>query len=695
MAKIVSLKILEEKNIIDDHLLDIIGNEFKFDHAKGLAEWLKNSIDAYIRANIPDPEQYIIFRFTDSKKGNAFLECIDFVGMTEIDIIKAFKRWGDPEAAKRGLKKRTYGGHGNGGKFYMRQMFNHSYFVTYRDGYLNIFGFSEEKRYGFAEGYKNKKMKPEEALVLADINGIIFPKNLREKIIMGETGFTVVKGFGPTGMKNKIKVRKIIRRFQNHPQSRRILSIINTSIIYNGVYLYDLLRPQDILFLPGFEKPRVFSIPEKLNLKSGGEKIIVELTNSKFSQGRLILKTSSEALGRGGKLDDLNRIDFIGEIGVVASYQIFELGVRSFPQAAFIYGECECPILENPNNDCVRNDRTKLVENNVTQALLYWVAEKIDELALEISTEEEKETAEQTKKLSSEYNEILNKWKDKFMKKVFPEIFGGGIKIGIDEKIGLTRKKIEVPRNGLAFTFGEAKIPVNQSYPLTLKALVPDPIPIGAIVLLISDNPLIELENDRLILKSDIVRLTEEGKTVAVTNINVLGKQLGEKGIVTAKAGKYSAQIHITVVEPKGGSGKKSRYPKVLLSGYDPDPLGIAVNGIVVLSPRDPLVFQRPQDVPEGIYWINTASPLADSILRKERGGVESTRWRDYLFQRYVDIFVKEAIYELQKRDPDHFRPETIDNKILGELVREVHAMAVIDLENFLFEESYKPQNPN
>jgi hypothetical protein len=32
-----------QKFIIDDAVLDLIGNEFKFDHAKGIADWLKNS----------------------------------------------------------------------------------------------------------------------------------------------------------------------------------------------------------------------------------------------------------------------------------------------------------------------------------------------------------------------------------------------------------------------------------------------------------------------------------------------------------------------------------------------------------------------------------------------------------------------------------------------------------------------------
>ena len=47
-------KITETPHVIDDHLLNIIGNEFKFDHAKGLAEWLKNSADAYNRAGATD-----------------------------------------------------------------------------------------------------------------------------------------------------------------------------------------------------------------------------------------------------------------------------------------------------------------------------------------------------------------------------------------------------------------------------------------------------------------------------------------------------------------------------------------------------------------------------------------------------------------------------------------------------------------
>jgi hypothetical protein len=691
MVKNYSLKIVEEKNVFSDHMLDIIGNEFKFDHAKGLSELLKNSVSAYIRDDIADKDQNIVFRFTDGKSNGTSIECIDFVGMTETDITKAFKIWGDPEAAKRGLNKKVYGGHGNGGKFYMRQMFKESYFITYHSGLVNIFGFSKNKKYGFAQGYTNKKMKPEEALKLAEISNIIFPKNVKEAILSSKTGFTVVKGLSPEGMKNKINVKRIIEKFRTHPQSLKILGKTNVSVIYNGDYLWDFLKADEIKPLLGFETPKIIFIPEIL--KEGDA--VVKLVDSKFSQGKLILRTSEEAFSRGGRLADLNRIDIMGELGTIASYQIFELGVTSFPQAAFIYGECECPILENPEHDCVKNDRTKLVENDITQALTRWIAERIDDYAREISDKEQKEKGELTKNLSSKYNEVLNKWKDKFMSKVFSEIFGdgGGGKEGGGGSGA--RKHLEYPKDGMNFTFTAAEIPLNQSWPLTLKVATPDRIPVGAIISVESSNLLIEVEDKKIVIKPEMMKLAETGETVAVVNVSVIGQRVGEVGKVIAKAGKYSAQIDISVVEEKIGGGKKNKYPKVLLSGYDLDPLNIVPSGSVILSPRDPVVYQRHQDVKEGIYWINTSAPIAESILKLEQGGAESARWRDYLFQRYVDIFVKEALYELQKKEPDDFRAERVDSDIMGALITKIHAAATIDLEQLLFNESYKPNANN
>ena len=187
-------KISEQPNVIHDNLLELMGREFKFDHAKGFAEWIKNSVDAYNREvnadgspKYPDDDQFIYLRIRPKAGVSpAVFECIDFVGMTHEEIDNAFKRWGDPDAASRGKGKRKkfLGGHGNGGKFYMRQMFTESRFITYRNGKLNVFGFNKDKRYGFDETYQNRLMGVRRALELANLTDLLpsLPEIVRRRL---------------------------------------------------------------------------------------------------------------------------------------------------------------------------------------------------------------------------------------------------------------------------------------------------------------------------------------------------------------------------------------------------------------------------------------------------------------------------------------------------------------------------------
>jgi len=108
--------------------LDMFGKSFRGDHVKGLAEWLKNSSDAYVRDGYttgkytPDSEQVILIRLRDKTKTMPIrFECVDFSGTTHDAIMKNFIVWFDRLAATRGSKgAKVLGGHGNGGKFYMR-----------------------------------------------------------------------------------------------------------------------------------------------------------------------------------------------------------------------------------------------------------------------------------------------------------------------------------------------------------------------------------------------------------------------------------------------------------------------------------------------------------------------------------------------------------------------------------------------
>lgn len=685
-------KIVEEANVFDDHLLDIIGNEFKFDHPKGLSEWLKNSADAYIREGISDSEQNVVLRLINSRNKEALFEMVDFVGMTENDINKAFKRWGDPEAARRGSKKTVYGGHGNGGKFYMRQMFTRSYFVTYRNGMLNTFGFSSNKKYGFAKDFKNRKVAPEGALGIAQISDIYFPRGVKKAILCGKSGFTVVRGVGPSGMTNKIKVAVVIDGLKTHPQARRIIDRLNFWFVYSGTSDYALLKPNPIAPLPKFEGPFIISIPKKLPLdgEEGGE---IEMSNKKYGPGRLIIRTSEEAFERGSRSSELNRVDIIGTLGVIATYQLRELGVTTFPQASFLYGECECPILEAPEMDCVKNDRDKLVLTPRSRALLAWVREEIDKLAGTIAEAERLEQKESQRKVSASYNQFLNKWKDRFMRRILADLInpltGGAPGTGKD---GSKRRAVlENPVGGLQFSYSKASIEADKIETLTLKASTPDPFPVGTVIRIASDNKLIELVDNQAVIHSETIKASKTGELVAVLDVLVVGKKEGVSGCIRAVAGKTSAKIDLDVIKSTNGDGSRgSKYPQVLLSGYDDDPLNLAPGGKVFLGGRDPLVYQRLQDVQSGIYWINTQGPLAKHILELH-GGDHSLRWRDYLLQRYVDIFTKQALYELQKKDPDNFRAERIDNDILDRLTREVHLAAAQELSGFLFEEEFEP----
>ncbi len=683
-------KILEEKNEYDDNILDIFGNSFKFEHPKGISEWLKNSADAYKRDRMSGKDQPIILNFSDADKKSIKFTCIDFVGMMEEDINK-FKRWGDPIAATRGKKNlTTYGGHGNGGKFYMRQMFEKSFFITYRNNLLNIYGFNDKKRYGYLENFRNIELSPVEALKIADIDYGIVPPNILKLILSGDRGFTVFNGFGPKEIRGDIKMDKLLQKIRNHPQARSVLDRNKISIFYNNQLIEERLNPEVIKPLIEFENDRKIVIPQKIKL---GDKSITT-SNSDFPQGYLLLKTSETAFSSYTALEELNRIDFISnKIGVIASYKLSELGVKTFPQASFIYGECFCPILENPDEDMVSNDRSKLNESNLTNAMLNWVSEQIDLLAQEILRKEQKDRKKVKAEISSKLNEYLNKWKNdsNIMKKVFSEVFGEIGKGGISSIKKPTRKENLEFINGLSFSYSYVNLPINEESNLTLKANISD-IPVGVMINISSDNNHIDILEKEVIIKNDYVKKTDKGDPIAVINVKVIGNKLEERGIVVATAGQYKTEIGFSIIENQETENKASKSNvKILLSGIDEDPLGIASEGKLFLNPREPLIYQRPRDFDEGIYWINTQSYLADSILDKLGEG--SLVWRNYLIQRYVEVFLKEAIYKLQKNNPDSFNAEKVDNEIFGKYSTSLYEKITKDLDRFLLEEYYDPSS--
>jgi hypothetical protein len=111
--------------------LDVIERSFKFSHGKGTAEWLKNSLDNYLRRHRNGVETMsggwpVIVSLMDGDRSHVGpnLAVIDFGGTSYSNINEFFLHWGDSKAATHGgaAAAPVTGGHGNGGKFYMRGM---------------------------------------------------------------------------------------------------------------------------------------------------------------------------------------------------------------------------------------------------------------------------------------------------------------------------------------------------------------------------------------------------------------------------------------------------------------------------------------------------------------------------------------------------------------------------------------------
>jgi hypothetical protein len=602
-AAVAKAAIKAVPNEFDDHFLDVIGNDFKFDHAKGLAEWIKNSVDAYTTTTkTKDAEQYILLRFKQSKpKRDSLFECIDFVGMTRKDIDKALKVWGLATAAKKGTDAATYGGHGNGGKFYMRQMFEQSRFITYRGGKLNVFGFDERHRYGYARGLEDVTIPLDDALKFAEIDTLEIPSVVRARWSKAPSsaGFTVVRGEGPKRFSGRATIESILDRLRFHPQARRLLAHQQVIVLPHGQSWGKRLEAPTVDPRAGFEKPREIALPR--TFEHSGETF--EFRTKKYSGGKLILRTSEAPLARSGDLAALNSIDILGEVGCIGSYRMHELGfMHNAPESEFIYGECECPFLEDEAVECVRNDREKLAENDLTRALLEWIRQQVDALASEMSEKRRAEKKSRDLRQSSLFNQLLDRWKNRFMAKLTAELFGG---------------------SGIGGTFGG----------------------IGG-------------GGDEKVSRG------EEAKGKG-------RKNTGDDG-------------------DGGGGGEEKRdgkrFPTVLLSGYDRDPLDATATNPFEVDERQPPLYQRDVDIRAGIYWINTARPLANKIM--DQYGANSARWREYLFQRYIDIILKQAIYELSKRDPE-FAPYKVDG-LIDDVTSRVHDAAAADLEQFLFDEDLR-----
>jgi len=262
---------------VDETFAKIAARAFA-DLKNGIPEWIKNSNDAYLRANKAKGERPIIVVYSANTKDYdvpAFA-CLDIVGMST-ENLAVLKRWGDPTASGSGFG--ITGGHGNGGKSFAIAGFNGpTIYYTFKNSIANIYGFPEPPRpvTAWFPGGKNTNIENpkgflEEALSHISLKLSDLPEHVCG-LLSDIAGFTLVVGHDPKDMTGKL-LSKWTEILRNHKEMMLPLSNCEIYVIANRRLLNDgkPLALQDIIPMGKYAEPRVVSIPTELEDPESGK----------------------------------------------------------------------------------------------------------------------------------------------------------------------------------------------------------------------------------------------------------------------------------------------------------------------------------------------------------------------------------------------------------------------------------------
>jgi hypothetical protein len=400
-------------------------------HEAGLPEWIKNSSDAYAREDAPEDKRVIVVIFTHGSKGfKARISCLDFCGMDGKTIEENFRIWADPEAAMRGgISKAVQGGHGNGGKCYMTQMFDDYAFIqTAKKGKGNRYGAAGGSiRLGYIpdrkEGrdFKIGSLKTGLEKVLQSVGCSIqaLPPQAKQAMKIAD-GFTLCTGVGPKGYRSKIPVQALVTNLQQHPQMIRTLDLCKVYLVVNDELFnegHEIVAPE-IEPIKGTENGRVISIPEFLEDSQTGERISTTASGT-LPAGEITLRTSEKNMRWGLKWR--HNIVYRAQSGYVGFDAVTELDVQS-PYRNQLYGECHLESLEAFK----QNDRSRLAESPLTRSVRAFVGEQVQAYAKEFEVHDRRKRDQEERNALSKMNEALDSWKNRFLSELMHGLWGSG-----------------------------------------------------------------------------------------------------------------------------------------------------------------------------------------------------------------------------------------------------------------------------
>ena len=414
-------------------------------HEDGLPEWIKNSSDMYRRMDAGPEESVILVLLKDGNRSEpALVGCLDFGGMTTANIEKQFRNWADPDAAGT-MEQGVEGGHGNGGKCYMTQMFaSHALIHTLCEGRGNRYGFKAGSvKPGYfpslekGRGYPVDDSEAELAAALKPfgLSAATLPTSARA-LWNERQSFTLVLGVGAKALsRHRIPHRTWVETLQGHQQ---MIQAIQRNRIY--VAHHDRrtitttgqpLALPAIHPLPGAEAPKVLAIPPEL-VDPVTEEVIS--TGAVEGKSQLMLRTSEKSMRHSLKA----RHTITGWTHDRSSTGYWE--VPTLSRAGYanrIYGDVYLDRLA----DFRQNDRRNHSDAPLTRALRQWISDQIEAYSAEFVKLEQMEATSEQKDALSRLNDALDRWKNKFLEKAI-----GGIGDDSDNGIGRKRLRQRLPR---------------------------------------------------------------------------------------------------------------------------------------------------------------------------------------------------------------------------------------------------------
>lgn len=434
------------KTRISPDLLDTIGKSFKFRHGSGISEWLKNALDNYLRLRKLSLESRggswpVIVDLIDgtSTSNGPSLAVIDFGGTSLSDIEDFFLEWGSRSAAKLGGRvdvAALTGGHGNGGKFYMREMWRSgARFATYSEGRAT--SLVVERRSDGNTGYwefKDRAMAWREACRAAlpiekqpgDGDKLIayletHEPELVSELDAGNRGLTLVVGRRAVQVLSSNDVvrggrwdhQRLVDSIREAPQARRPIRELAISVFKNGVRVVERLTPEAVGEDPDWP-PVEIAMPKA---------VIPDVRPAADPSGLGQLRLAKAGVPLTGRLRHRNAVAILDEHGnPIASYSIREIPLPGHsPVLDFVHGELDLEF--RGVEDLVQNDREKLVPSPATQAILEWVGERVWERAGLIDKTQREASRKTDLELASILNDSLNQHAKRFLEELQTQIY--------------------------------------------------------------------------------------------------------------------------------------------------------------------------------------------------------------------------------------------------------------------------------